>query len=246
MNVLKSILLWAFIALTLILFYLPALLVWTVCRPFDRRQVVFHRLTAYWAYLYALAMPGWKIRIEGREHIKKDRVYIIISNHQSASDIAVLFGLFRHYKWVSKPSNFKVPVVGWVMRMNQYIEIGSGTANVRRMLEDSHRALEQGNSLLIFPEGTRSVDLKLGSFRDGAFLLALENKVPLLPVLLDGTGRALPKNGFLFAGRHLIRVRALEEIPYESFAGKTVRELREEMHAFYRERLREFQAEVYD
>jgi len=239
MNILKSILIWVFIVVTLFLFFIPASLIWLVCRPFDRRQVVFHRVTSLWAYMYAMVIPGWTVSIEGREKISPNKTYIIICNHQSAADIAVLFGLFRHFKWVSKPSNFKLPVVGWVMRMNRYIEVGDSPASIRQMLEKSTRALQEGNSILIFPEGTRSSDLKLGRFHDGAFHLAMENKVPLLPVLLDGTGEALPRNGYVFSGRSGIRVKVMDEVPYSFFKNMSVKELRDYFHSFYQEKLAE-------
>ena len=92
---------------------------------------------------------------------------------------------------------------------------------------------------MIFPEGTRSADGRLKPFKHGAVTLALRARVPLLPIVIEGTSDALPKRGFVLQGRHAIRVRVLPEVPYERFDGMAVEDLTEMAHELFRRELNE-------
>ncbi|MGH7337589.1 MAG: lysophospholipid acyltransferase family protein, partial [Myxococcota bacterium] len=154
--------------------------------------------------------------------------YVMVANHLSLLDILVLFRLFTHYKWVSKVENFHVPCIGWNMRLNEYIELRRGDrSSVVQMMKHCLAALAQGNSIMMFPEGTRSPDGRMRSFKTGAFEIALAAQRPILPIALEGTARALPKRGFVLQGRHPIRVTVLDPLPYAAFAGDDVGALTE-------------------
>ncbi len=235
-----SLLFWIFLTVSSILLFPVALLVWAATVAFDRRLVVLHRFTCFWASLYTWTNPLWPVTVEGREKLRDDRASVIVVNHQSLLDILVLFRLFRHFKWVSKIENFRVPCIGWNMRLNRYIELRRGDReSVVKMLDACRETLAAGSSIMMFPEGTRSVDGRLRPFKPGAFQLALETKSPLVPVVLEGTGDALPKRGFVLQGRHPIRIRVLDEIPYESFAGKTADALTLEIRNLFAKELGE-------
>jgi 1-acyl-sn-glycerol-3-phosphate acyltransferase len=164
----------------------------------------------------------------------------MVANHQSLLDILVLFRLFRHFKWVSKIENFRVPFIGWNMRLNRYIELRRGDReSVERMMQACERTLAEGNSIMMFPEGTRSPDGRLRAFKPGAFTLALGSRVPLLPIVVEGTAGALPKRGYVLKGRHAIRVRVLDAIPYKSFADLSVDTLTKRIHDLFRSELGE-------
>ncbi|MFP4225136.1 MAG: lysophospholipid acyltransferase family protein [Desulfobacterales bacterium] len=208
-----------FVGLTSVLFFLIALVIWLVTWPFDRRKVILQQFTCFWAALYTWIIPAWRIRIEGREHLPRKTPYVVVSNHQSLLDILVLFNLFFHFKFVSKIEIFKIPLIGWNMSLNNYIKLKRGDKkSVARMLADCEKAIEQGSSVLIFPEGTRSPDGHIKEFKLGAFTLALKMKTPICPMVIAGTNAALPKYSLNFHGRTDIRIRVLEPIPYESFA----------------------------
>jgi 1-acyl-sn-glycerol-3-phosphate acyltransferase len=223
---LGSLLFWAFLALSSIALFPVALLIYAVTAPFDRRLRALHLFTCFWASLYTWLNPAWPVRIEGREKIARDEAYVMVANHLSLLDILVLFRLFTHYKWVSKDENFRVPFIGWNMSMNRYVRLRRGDrASVVTMLKACRETLAQGSSIMMFPEGTRSPDGRMRSFKTGAFELALECKRPILPIVLRGTSDALPKRGFVLQGRHPIRVTVLDPMPYEGFAGQTAEEL---------------------
>jgi 1-acyl-sn-glycerol-3-phosphate acyltransferase len=227
-----SLLFWAFLVASSILLFPIAVLLWAVTVLFDRRLVLLHRFTCFWASLYTWLNPAWRVRIEGREKIDPRTAYVMVANHQSLLDILVLFRLFTHYKWVSKIENFRVPCIGWNMSLNRYIRLRRGDRqSVAEMMRACTRALAEGNSIMMFPEGTRSPDGRLKAFKPGAFAIALEAHAPILPIVVEGTAQALPKRGFVLQGRHAIRVRILDEVPYAAFAGASVDELTVRMRA---------------
>lgn len=232
MRALYSTLFWLFLgASSLVLFPLAALLC-AVTAPFDRRRRALHQFTCFWASLYTWLNPAWPVRIEGRERIQPGETYVMVANHLSFLDVLVLFRLFTHFKWVSKTENFRVPCIGWNMRLNRYIELRRGDrASVMQMMRACRAALEEGNSILMFPEGTRSPTGRLRAFKTGAFDIAREARRPILPIALQGTHDALPKRGFVLRGRHPIRVTVLEALPYASFANESSEQIAERVRA---------------
>lgn len=210
---------WIFLAVSSVLLFPFAVLIWAVTAPFDRKLVLLHRFTCFWGSLYTWLNPAWPVEVIGREKIRPGVAYVMVANHQSLLDILVLFRLFRHFKWVSKIENFRIPLIGWNMSLNRYIKLRRGDReSSAKMMQACEQALAGGNSIMMFPEGTRSLDGRLRPFKPGAFALAQRVGVPLLPIVLQGTGNALPKRGFVLQGRHEIRIRVLDEIPYEAFA----------------------------
>ena len=203
-----------------------ALLIWAATVLWDKRLVLLHRFTCFWASLYTWLNPVWRVRIDGLEKIRSDAAYVMVANHQSLLDILVLFRLFKHFKWVSKVENFRVPAIGWNMSLNRYIKLRRGDrASVEKMMQLCEQALVEGNSIMMFPEGTRSPDGNLKAFKPGAFSIAQRAQAAILPIVVEGTARALPKHGFLLRGPHAIRIRILDAIPYSSFAGASVEAL---------------------
>jgi len=220
---LLSLLFWLFVVVSSIALFPVAVIIWAATVLFDRKLVILHRFTCFWASLYSWLNPVWRVHIEGRRHIRPGVAYVMVANHQSLLDILVLFRLFAHFKWVSKIENFRVPAIGWNMSLNRYIKLRRGDRkSVERMLQACEHTIAQGNSIMMFPEGTRSPDGRLRAFKQGAFLLAQRTGAPVLPIIVHGTSQALPKRGFVLQGRHQIRIRVLKEIPYATFADKPV------------------------
>lgn len=225
---------WAFLVVTSALLFPVALLIWLLTAPFDRRLRVQHAFTCFWASLYTWANPLWRVRVEGRERIRPDATYVMIANHQSFLDILVLFRLFRHFKWVSKAEMFRIPAIGWNMTLNRYVKLTRGSSeSISHMMATCEAHLAAGSSVMIFPEGTRSPDGHLRAFKHGAFTLAQRARVPLLPIVVDGTADALPKHGFVLRGKHAISVRVLDEIPVERICDRPVETLIADTHALF-------------
>ena len=184
--------------------------------------------TSFWV------VPAWSVTTAGRDKIRRDATYIVVSNHQSQLDILVAFHLFFPFKWVSKAEVFKLPFIGWNMALNRYIRLKRGDKeSIRQMMAACEKALAQGCSVFFFPEGTRSKTGQLKPFKPGAFILAHQMKLPILAVAISGTQKALPKHSLNFHGRHAIRIEVLEEMPYASFSHQSV----EQTAAMVRQRI---------
>ncbi|MFO8110890.1 MAG: lysophospholipid acyltransferase family protein [Desulfosalsimonadaceae bacterium] len=215
-----------FVAVTSVFFFIIALILRLFTKPFDPRLTVLQQFTCFWASLYTWIIPAWRIHIRGKENIVRNRTYVVVSNHQSLLDILVLFNLFFHFKFVSKIEIFKIPFIGWNMYLNQYIRLKRGDRkSIEQMMADAEKALSQGNSVLIFPEGSRSPDGKIKPFKPGAFILARKMGLPILPITISGTNTALPKYSLDFHGSHDIQIHVLKEIPYEYFSHMTTEEI---------------------
>jgi 1-acyl-sn-glycerol-3-phosphate acyltransferase len=229
-RVVLSLLFWSFLTVSSLALFPVAVVVWALTAPFDPRKVLLHRFTCFWGSLYTWLNPAWPLQVRGRERIRPDETYVMVSNHLSLLDILVLFRLFRHFKWVSKIENFRVPCIGWNMSMNGYVKLRRGDrASVVQMMQDCDKLLGEGNSIMMFPEGTRSPTGRMRAFKPGAFELALRNRLPILPIAIEGTANALPKRGFVLRGRHPLALTVLDPIPYESFAGQDAVELAEQV-----------------
>lgn len=233
---------WSFffiVAVTSIPLYLGAVIIRLATYPFDRRLRFLHLYTCFWASLYTWMMPPWRIRIEGRENVRKDTAYMIVSNHQSQLDILVAFRLFFHFKWVSKTEIFRLPLIGWNMVLNRYVRLKRGDrASIEEMLKACGKHLDEGSSIFMFPEGTRSPDGEIKAFKLGAFQLAHQKKVPILPVVISGTNKALPKYSLDYTGVHKIYIKIFEEIPYSAFANQTPEETAQMVRALMIEKLK--------
>ena len=225
-----SFLFWAFLVTSSLALFPVALLIWALATPFDRQKRLLHQFTCFWASLYTWLNPAWRVHVEGREKIRRHATYVMVANHQSLLDILVLFRLFAHFKWVSKIENFRIPCIGWNMSLNGYVKLKRGDKqSIGEMMSACARELDEGNSIMMFPEGTRSPDGRLRAFKHGAFTLAQGSGCPILPILVEGTADALPKRGFVLQGRHAIRIRVLDEIPHEKLVGRPVEEVTREV-----------------
>ncbi len=233
-----SLVFWLFVVVTSILLFPIAVLIWLVTVLFDRRLVLLHRFTCFWASLYTWFNPAWPVVVTGRENIVPGDTYMIVANHLSLLDILVIFRLFKDFKWVSKIEVFRVPVIGWNMSLNRYVPLRRGDReSVLQMLEACRGHLEQGSSIMMFPEGTRSADGQLRPFKPGAAQLARECRVPVVPMVIRGTHDALPKRGFVLQGRHRISLTVLPPVPVDVVESMTTEELNEHVRAIIADEL---------
>ncbi|HNV52021.1 MAG TPA: lysophospholipid acyltransferase family protein, partial [Tenuifilaceae bacterium] len=201
----------------------------------DKRLFWLHRYSIFWAMFHVHLNPFWRIKFESKENIVKDKVYVIVSNHQSAFDIALLYRINIHFKWVAKRELVRVPVIGWNLLLNKYILIDRKNAfSSKKLLHEGGKNLKMGSSVLIFPEGTRTPDGRVKRFKEGAFLLAKQAQVSILPLVIEGSKDVLPKPGVISLIQSFT-IRVLPEIPYESFKDTDVAELTKDVNKLIRD-----------
>jgi 1-acyl-sn-glycerol-3-phosphate acyltransferase len=232
MEVIKSVWTWLSSIIFITLALPVAILLWLISIPFDKRRLMNNKWMVIQGIVLTKMSPFWKVVVDGREKIDQKQAYVIVPNHQSMLDI-VFFNMLHHrLRWVSKIEVFRTPIVGWEMRMVKYIELVRGNkASVVKMMEKCVESLQDGISVVIFPEGTRSLTGVIGKFKPGAFQIAVKTDKPLLPVLIDGTGDILPKKGFIFGNRSVVRIRVLDPIFPGNFKTGDPEELAAMVHA---------------
>jgi 1-acyl-sn-glycerol-3-phosphate acyltransferase len=240
MRTILSVMFWAYLVISSIVLWSWAVVIWLVTLPFDKNLKALHWFSSWWGYHYVWLWPWWWVTYEGRDKLPKGPA-VLAANHQSMADILVLYGLIHPFKWVSKAEIFKVPIIGWNMRMNDYVRLERGRAtSAKKMMKACLEHLARGASIMIFPEGTRTRDGELRPFKHGAFTMAIDAKVPVVPILVEGTYTILPPTGWVLTqGMTRPTVRVLDPIPYDATGGDVAA-----LCELTRERIREAQAQV--
>ena len=226
MDLLKSLFTWIFSVLFIVLMFPIGIIMWLVTAPFGKGSLLVHRWLSFQGRVLIRVSPLWKLHVTGSENYVPGETYVMISNHQSLLDIPVVESLKMDYRWVSKVEIFRVPVLGQSMHLAGYISLKRGDKeSVIRMMQKSEELLRKGESLFIFPEGTRSPDCEIKKFKSGAFRLALETSTSILPVIIDGTGAVLPRKGFVFSSGHKLKMKILKPVSPSEFASNDPDEL---------------------
>jgi 1-acyl-sn-glycerol-3-phosphate acyltransferase len=212
--------------------WLPWLaLVWLFTAPGDPGRYTVGRWFRRAAVACAALNPFWRFHTSGFRPTDPRRPYVAVSNHESIADIFLISHLPWEMKWLSKEAIFRLPIMGWMMRLAGDIAVKRGSRESRaEALEECRARLANNVSVMIFPEGTRSRTRELLPFRDGAFRLAVETGCPILPMAVAGTRGALRK-GSLVLGRADAEVRVLEPIPTEGLTVGDVPALRERVRS---------------
>lgn len=227
-----SALYYLFLVLLCTVFMILSAVALVVCAPFDRGRRTVHELSRVLVRIFFAVPPRWRQRIEGLEHVDRRRPYVIVLNHNTVVDIPALYYLPLNFRWVSKREVFRVPFFGQFLVLHGDICIDRGRASeaMAQLLREGGKWLGRGASVAIFPEGTRSKDGEIRRFKAGAFLLAKELGVPILPVVMDGT-RTLMRPNLLFNWGNRIRIRVLPPVSADEVAASEVHELMERTHA---------------
>jgi 1-acyl-sn-glycerol-3-phosphate acyltransferase len=163
----------------------------------DRYRVgyLFHRI----AMVAGRLNPFWDFRVIDDVHPDPRRPYVFVANHQSNADPFLVAMVPWEMKWLSKKSIFDIPLLGWMMRVAGDVEVDRGNKeSARKAMTEMRDRLDRKLSVIIFPQGTRSPDGTVGSFREGAFRLAIEAGVDVVPLAVAGTAESLPKGSLAF------------------------------------------------
>ncbi len=164
--------------------------------------------TRFWGW-FTIRFLFLPVKVEGREHLQAGQSYIFAANHQGAFDIFLLSGfLGREFKWMMKASLRKVPFVGLACEKAGYIFVDKSSRKaVAKTMDDARQRLVGGTSLAVFPEGARTFSGHMGIFRRGAFQLADELQLPVVPITIDGCFDVMPRTkDFHFAQWHPLRL----------------------------------------
>ena len=205
---------WAWLVLVVcILLWFPVVLVARLLTaPFDSGRYVPGLIFRKIAVAMASVNPLWHFRYSGALPQDPRRPYVVVSNHESFSDILLISHLPWEMKWLSKAELFRIPIMGWMMWLVGDIPVkrGFGPSAVEAMAR-CRQALDSRVSVMIFPEGTRSKTAELLPFKDGAFRLAIEAGIPILPLAVSGTSTALRKHDWRF-GKSVAEVWVLPPV----------------------------------
>ncbi len=215
---------WLVLALSIVLLFPVLLIVRLLTAPFDRGRYFPGRLFRKVGPAMATLNPFWRFRYSGTMPKDPRRPFVVVSNHESFADILLISHLPWEMKWLSKAELFRIPILGWTMWLVGDIPVKRGVGpSALEAMERCRRALDNRVSVMIFPEGTRSRTSELLPFKDGAFRLAIEAGVPILPLAVSGTSTALRTHDWR-VGRSDAEVRVLE--PVET-AGLTLSDIPE-------------------
>lgn len=152
------------------------------------------------------------------EKLDPKQSYVFVANHQGSFDIWLIYGyLGRNFKWLMKKELEKVPLVGTACKKANHIFVERGnSAKIKQMYDEARRILRSGMSLCVFPEGRRTMDGQMGPFKKGAFVLAQDIKLPIVPLRIDGSFDVLPRTkGINFVHRHQLTLTIHEPIPFD-------------------------------
>ena len=220
-----------FLVLLCTLFMVLSAVALVLCYPFDKGRRVVHELSRILVRIFFFIPLRWRQRVIGRELIDRKKRYVIVVNHNTVFDIPTLYYIPLNFRWVSKREVFKVPFFGQYLVLHGDICIDRGRAAeaMEQLLREGRLWISRGASVAIFPEGTRSKDGEIHRFKAGAFTLAREAGVEILPVVLDGT-RTLIRRNLLFNWGNRITIRVLPPVSREEIASTEVHELMERVH----------------
>ena len=208
--------------------WLPMMaIVRVVTAPFDKGRYAAGYLFRKFAVVHQLLNPLWHFEVVGTPPADPRRPYVVVANHESFVDILLISHLPFEMKWLSKATFFKFPLIGWLMRLAGDIPLDRSSSHSAVLaLKECRARLDARVSVMIFPEGTRSQSGELQAFKDGAFRLAIDAGVPIIPLAVHGTRTAMRKHDWRF-GHARAEVRILEPVSTEGLTRSDVAALRD-------------------
>lgn len=238
-----SIIYYIVVATFWLVLYVASFIALVVCYPFDKKRVVVHKISKWLTDIVFIFAPGMRRDVIGMENIDPKQAYVVVLNHQSMVDILSIYNLPLVFKWVSKKEVYRIPLVGRLLLMHGDIVINRASAKEAMQLVHSKGKewLKKGASVSIFPEGTRSKDGEIHNFKAGAFILAKDAGVPILPIVLDGTS-TLVRKGWMINWRNRITIKVLPPISAEEVQNRDIKDVMAQVRTDMVEALAEVRA----
>lgn len=178
----------------------------------------------FWAKLICiiLLLP---VKVKGKENLEKNKSYVFVANHQGAFDIFLIYGyLNRNFKWMMKKSLRNIPFVGKACESSGHIFVErSGPRKIQEMINKTKTTLSNGVSLVVFPEGARTFTGHMGYFKRGAFQLANDLEMDVVPITINGSFDTMPRTTFL-PSWHRLEIIIHKPIPHIDKGGSHVKE----------------------
>ncbi len=223
-----SIPIWFSTLLFTVLLYVAMLVAVLFTFFFDKKRRIPHWLCFWWSDALIALNPYWRVNVTGLENIARGRTYVIVANHQSMADIALLFQTRMQFKWVAKESLFRVPILGWCMSLVRHVRLArNNLSSIRHAYKQAETWVDKGISVMFFPEGTRTHTGAMGKFRNGAFKLACEKQIPILPIAIDGTFTVMPRGGLSFNPAAAITMTVLPVMEPEYYAATGINKFKQ-------------------
>ncbi len=157
-----------------------------------------HLVARFWGNSI-LFVSGIKVKVKGVAKVDPTKSYVFMANHQGNFDIPVLLGCLPfQFRWLAKAELFRIPIFGRAMRGCGYISIDRfDRSSAFESIDRAAATIRNGVNVMIFPEGTRSLDGKIRSFKKGGFVLTVDAGVSIIPIIIHGTYSIMPKNRLL-------------------------------------------------
>ena len=212
-----SIYMWLYYSLLFIVFFVLISLTFLLTFPFDPFRRIPNRVLSWMAWCMMHPSPSWQIQIENTELLKKNTPTIYVCNHESFLDIPLIYQLPIRMKWVVKHSMTYIPIMGWMVRLTGHLTINRSKKSALKKLNNLVQPLKSGIPVMLFPEGTRSLDGSLQPFKNGAFLLAMEHDFPIQPLVIEGAFEVLRSGSPLFRPKAHFRLRVLPSVDSKEF-----------------------------
>ena len=240
-----SILYYIFTLLQVSFWFVVSIIVLGVTYPFDKSRRWVHECSRYICkWLFGIP-PRMKRTIDGVENIDPSKAYVMVMNHNSGVDIFAAYKIPLNFRWVSKREVFRVPFMGPLLTIHGDIpnERGNPSEAMAKVLSLGKLWLGRGASVAIFPEGTRSKTGEINRFKMGAFNLAKEANVEILPIVMTGTNKMFRK-GWLVNWTNHVAIRVMKPIPVEEIAATDVKEMAQKVREQMVDELAKLRKEV--
>lgn len=202
------------------------------------RKYFSYWIPRFWAWFtcFVYLIP---VEVKGREYLDKKQTYVFLPNHQGYFDIFLTYAyLGVNFKWMLKDYLRNIPFIGYACAKSGHVYLGESREAITHAILESKRNLENGLSMTIFPEGTRTHDGKMGEFKRGAFVLASQLERPIVPITINGSYEVFNREATMVS-RHPLQLIIHRPISVEEQKSKGTKQIMKDVYDVIHEDLEE-------